>query len=83
MIGEAAKNQATVNPTRTLYDIKRLIGRKYSDKTVQYDKKYLPYEIVDKDTKPYIKVPEVKGETKIFAPEEISAMVLTKMKEIA
>ena len=83
LIGEAAKNQATVNPTRTLYDVKRLIGRKYGDKTVQYDKKYLPYEIVDKDGKPYIKVPEVKGETKVFAPEEISAMVLTKMKEIA
>ena len=54
LIGEAAKNQATVNPTRTLYDVKRLIGRRYTDKTVQYDKKYLPYEIVDRDTKPYI-----------------------------
>jgi heat shock protein 5 len=43
LIGEAAKNQATVNPSRTLYDVKRLIGRKYNDKTVQYDKKYLPY----------------------------------------
>lgn len=61
LIGEAAKNQATVNPTRTLYDVKRLIGRRYADKTVQYDKKYLPYEIVDKEGKPYIKVPEVKG----------------------
>ena len=83
LIGEAAKNQVTVNPTRTLYDVKRLIGRKYNDKTVQYDKKYLPYEIVDKDGKPYIQVPNVKGETKVFAPEEISAMVLVKMKEIA
>jgi endoplasmic reticulum chaperone BiP len=83
LIGEAAKNQAAVNPTRTLYDVKRLIGRRYNDKTVQYDKKYLPYEIVDKDSKPYIKVPDVKGETKIFSPEEISAMVLIKMKEIA
>ena len=83
LIGEAAKNQATVNPTRTLYDVKRLIGRRYSDKTVQYDKKYLPYDIVDKDTKPYITVPNVKGETKTFAPEEISAMVLTKMRDIA
>lgn len=61
LIGEAAKNQATVNPTRTLYDVKRLIGRRYADKTVQYDKKYLPYEIVDKEGKPYISVPEVKG----------------------
>lgn len=83
LIGEAAKNQVTVNPTRTLYDVKRLIGRKYNDKTVQYDKKYLPYEIVDRDGKPYIQVPNVRGETKVFAPEEISAMVLVKMKEIA
>ena len=83
LIGEAAKNQVTVNPTRTVYDVKRLIGRKYNDKTVQYDKKYLPYEIVDKDGKPYIQIPNVKGETKVFAPEEISAMILVKMKEIA
>lgn len=83
LIGEAAKNQATVNPTRTLYDVKRLIGRRYNDKTVQYDKKYLPYEIVDRDGKPYIQVPNVRGETKVFAPEEISAMVLVKMREIA
>src|SRR3990167_11233538 len=54
MIGDAAKNQASINPERTVYDVKRLIGRKYADKTVQGDKKYLPYEIVDKDTKPYI-----------------------------
>jgi heat shock protein 5 len=54
LIGEAAKNQLTINPSRTLYDVKRLIGRKYTDKTVQYDKKYLPYEIVDRDGKPYI-----------------------------
>lgn len=83
LIGEAAKNQATVNPTRTIYDVKRLIGRKYSDKTVQYDKKYMPYEIVDRDTKPYIEVPNVRGETKFYAPEEISAMILVKMREIA
>lgn len=69
LTGEAAKNQVTVNPTRTLYDVKRLIGRRYSDKTVQYDKKYLPYEIVDKDGKPYIQVPNVKGETKVYSPE--------------
>jgi heat shock protein 5 len=82
LIGEAAKNQATINPTRTVYDVKRLIGRRYSDTTVQHDKKYLPYDIVDKDSKPYIKA-VVGGETKIFAPEEISAMILVKMKEIA
>jgi len=71
------------NPTRTLYDVKRLIGRKYTDKTVQYDQKFLPYEIVEKNTKPYIKISQGKGEPKLYAAEEISAMVLTKMKEIA
>ncbi len=83
LIGEAAKNQIAANPTRTLYDVKRLIGRRYSDKTIQYDKKYLPFEIIDRDGKPYIEVPNVRGETKVFAPEEISAMVLVKMREIA
>lgn len=83
LVGEAAKNQATINPTRTLYDVKRLIGRRYTDKTVQYDKKFLPYEIVDREGRPYIEVPNVQGETKVYAPEEISAMVLVKMKEIA
>ena len=83
LVGEAAKNQATVNPTRTLYDVKRLIGRRYADKTVQYDKKFMPYEIIDKEGRPYIQVPNVKGENKVYAPEEISAMVLVKMKEIA
>jgi heat shock protein 5 len=82
LIGEAAKNQGTVNPTRTVYDVKRLIGRKYTDKTVQGDKKFMPYEIVDKDGKPYVQA-EYKGQMKTFSPEEISAMVLTRMKEIA
>lgn len=80
LVGEAAKNQITVNPSRTLYDVKRLIGRRYGDKTIQYDKKYLPFEIVDRDGKPYIEVPNVRGETKVFAPEEISAMILVKMR---
>lgn len=82
LIGEAAKNQATVNPSRTLYDVKRLIGRKFTDQTIQYDKKFLPFEIVDRETKPYIQI-EKGSERKVFAPEEISAMVLTKMKDIA
>jgi len=82
LIGEAAKNQATINPTRTVYDVKRLVGRKFTDSTVQKDKKYLPYDIVDKDGKPYVRA-EVKGEKKTYAPEEVSAMILTKMKEIA
>ncbi|WIA23788.1 hypothetical protein OEZ86_007102 [Tetradesmus obliquus] len=82
LIGDAAKNQATVNPERTIYDVKRLIGRKYEDKEVQRDKKLVSYDIVDKATKPYIKV-KVNGEDKVFSPEEISAMILTKMKDTA
>merc|ERR1712159_942085 len=82
MVGEAAKNQAVINPSQTLFDVKRLIGRRYKDKTVQADKKLLPYNIVDKSGKPYINV-KVKGEDKDLSPEEISAMVLGKMKEVA
>nr|AAW63769.1 PPAT5 [Hyaloperonospora parasitica] len=82
LIGDGAKNQATINPEKTLFDVKRLIGRKYTDKSVQSDKKLLPYELVNKDGKPFIQV-QVKGETRQFAPEEVSAMVLTKMKHIA
>jgi len=82
LIGDAAKNQLAMNPTNTVFDVKRLIGRKFSDPTVQRDKKLLPYNIVNKNSKPMIEV-DVKGQTKQFAPEEISAMVLTKMKTIA
>ena len=82
MIGDAAKNQASINPERTVYDVKRLIGRKYADKTVQSDKKYLPYEIIDRDGKPYIQT-ILKGQKKVFSPEEVSAMVLQKMKQVA
>ncbi len=82
LVGEAAKNQSTINPTRTIYDVKRLIGRKYNDKTVQHDKKYLPFDIVNKDGKPYIST-NFKGSEKSFSAEEISAMVLTKMKQVA
>ena len=82
LIGEAAKNQATLNPSNTVYDVKRLVGRKYLDKTVQSDKQFLPFEIVNKDGKPYVEA-VINDQKKQFAPEEISAMVLTKMKEIA
>jgi heat shock protein 5 len=82
LIGDAAKNQAAVNPANTVYDAKRLIGRKYKDDTVQHDKKLFPYSIIDNGGKPYIEV-EVKGEKKSYSPEEISAMILTKMKETA
>jgi heat shock protein 5 len=82
LIGEAAKNQAALNPENTVFDVKRLIGRKFDDPEVQRDKKLYPYEIVDKEGKPYVRV-TVKGEKKTFSPEEISAMILTKMKETA
>lgn len=82
LIGEAAKNQAAMNAERTIFDVKRLIGRKFDDAEVQRDIKYLPYKVVNKDGKPYIQV-KVKGETKVFSPEEISAMILGKMKETA
>eukprot|EP01039_Chlorochromonas_danica_P007405 gene7405-8191_t len=82
LIGDSAKNQATINPENTVFDVKRLIGRKYSDKSVQADKKLVPYKIVSKDDKPYVEV-LIEGKPRQFAPEEVSAMVLTKMKEIA
>merc|ERR1711896_50428 len=82
LIGEAAKNQATVNPSQTLFDVKRLIGRRFKDSTVQKDIKLLPFKILDQGGKPMIQV-KVKGENKQMAPEEVSSMVLVKMKETA
>ena len=82
LIGDAAKSQVGQNPSNTVFDAKRLIGQKYADPTVQSDMKHLTYSVVDKDGKPYIEV-DYKGERKVFAPEEISSMVLVKMKEIA
>ncbi|GFP87106.1 luminal-binding protein 5 [Phtheirospermum japonicum] len=83
LIGEAAKNQAALNPERTIFDVKRLIGRKFDDPEVQRDMKMLPYKVVNKDGKPYVQVKIRDGETKVFSPEEISAMILQKMKETA
>jgi len=82
LIGDAAKNQASLNPENTVFDAKRLIGRGYKDKEVQKDKKLLPFEIVDSKGKPAVRV-SFKGSKKTYAAEEISAMVLTKMKETA
>lgn len=82
LIGDAAKNQATINPTNTIYDVKRLIGRNFNDKTVQADIRLWPFDVVNKNGRPYIQV-DVKGEKKTFAPEEVSAMVLGKMKVVA
>jgi heat shock protein 5 len=82
LIGEAAKNQATVNPSQTLFDVKRLLGRRFKDASVQKDIKAFPYNVIEQDGKPMIGV-QVKSERKIMAPEEVSSMVLTKMKETA
>lgn len=82
LVGDAAKNQAAMNPSNTVFDVKRLIGRKFTDSTVQRDKKLLPFEIVNNKGKPFIQV-DVKGTEKKFSPEEISAMVLGKMKQTA
>lgn len=82
LIGEAAKNQAAMNPINTIFDAKRLIGRKYKDSTVQNDKKLWPFKVIEKNEKPYIQV-TINGEVRDFTPEEISAMVLTHMKEMA
>nr|ADV58255.1 heat shock protein 70 [Plutella xylostella] len=82
LIGDAAKNQVALNPSNTVFDAKRLIGRKFDDPKIQADMKHWPFKVVSDCGKPKIQV-EYKGETKRFAPEEISSMVLTKMKEIA
>lgn len=83
LIGDAAKNQAAMNPTNTVYDAKRLIGRNYTDSTVQSDMKLWPFKVTaGGDQKPKIQV-QYKGEETSFHPEEISSMVLTKMKETA
>ncbi|KAF9981033.1 ATPase with role in protein import into the ER [Modicella reniformis] len=82
LVGDAAKNQYAANPTNTVFDVKRLIGRRFDDKDVQSDIKHFPFKVKSKSGAPVIEV-EVKGEPKTFTPEEISAMVLGKMKEIA
>lgn len=82
LIGDAAKNQVAMNPQNTVFDAKRLIGRRFDDSAVQSDMKLWPFTVVNDNTKPRIQV-EFKGETKTFFPEEISSMVLTKMKETA
>jgi len=83
LIGDAAKNQLTSNPENTVFDAKRLIGREWSEKSVQSDIKYFPFKVFEKGSKPHIRVNVKEGESKTFAAEEISAMVLNKMKDIA
>jgi len=82
LVGDAAKNQASLNPANTIFDSKRLIGRNFNDPIVQADMKLWPFKVINKGNKPYIQV-EVEGKKKDFAAEEISAMILSKMKEIA
>jgi heat shock 70kDa protein 1/2/6/8 len=96
LIGDAAKNQVAMNPTNTVFgrklfsinckvyssDAKRLIGRKFDDPTVQADMKHWPFKVISAEGRPKIQV-EFKGEMKTFFPEEVSSMVLTKMKETA
>merc|ERR1712047_166125 len=82
LIGDAAKNQVAMNPTNTIFDAKRLIGRKFNDSNVQTDRKHWPFQVVDSNGLPKLKV-EYQSEEKTFTPEEISSMVLVKMKETA
>ncbi len=82
LIGDAAKNQAAMNPKNTIFDAKRLIGRKFDDPEVTNDAKHFPFKVINDAGKPKIQA-EYKGETKTFTPEEISSMVLSKMKETA
>lgn len=82
LIGEGAKNQCAMNPENTIFDAKRLIGRTFSDKTVQQDMLHWPFNVVDVKGKPMFEV-EFKGEKTNYAPEEISSMVLIKMKQTA
>ncbi|KAF3624167.1 Heat shock 70 kDa protein [Capsicum annuum] len=83
LIGDAAKNQVAMNPQNTVFDAKRLIGRRFSDPSVQSDMRHWPFKVVaGQGDKPMIVV-QYKGEEKQFSPEEISSMVLVKMKEVA
>ena len=82
LIGDAAKNQVAMNPENTVFDAKRLIGRKFNDDSVQSDMKHFSYSVVNDGGKPKIKV-NYKFEEKIYSPEEISSMILVKMKETA
>jgi len=82
LIGDSAKNQVAMNPHNTVFDAKRLIGRKFQDAEVQADMKHFPFKVIEKAGKPVTQV-EFKGETKDFTPEEISSMILTKMRETA
>ena len=81
LVGDAAKNQAATNPENTIFDVKRLIGRKFSDPSVQRDAKLLPYKVTQQSgagDKPMVEVMAGATEKKVLAPEEVSAMVRTR-----
>ena len=82
LIGDSAKNQVAVNPLNTVFDAKRLIGRRSNEPSLIHDKKHWPFKVVEVDGRLKIQV-EYKYQTKTFFPEEISSMVLTKMKKTA
>lgn len=82
LIGDPAKNQVAMNPENTVFDAKRLIGRRFDDPKIQEDIRHWPFTVVNDAGKPKIQV-NYKGERKVFSPEEVSSMVLTKMKEVA
>ena len=82
LIGDAAKSSSAQNPTNTVYDAKRLIGREFNDQLLQKEMKTLSYSVVNENNKPKIQV-EYNDENKRFTPEEISAMILTEMKQVA
>jgi L1 cell adhesion molecule like protein len=82
LIGNAAKNQCSQNPENTIFDAKRLIGRLFNDPATQSNIKNFPFKVISKDNKPIIQA-NYKNELKDFQPEEISSMILTKMKTIA
>ena len=82
LIGDGAKNHASMNPENTIFDAKSLIGRKFDDPAVQSDIKNFPFTVISEDNKPKIQA-NYKDELKTFQPEEISSMILTKMKEVA
>lgn len=82
IVGDAAKSQSAMNPANTVFDAKRLIGRRFNDESVQKDMTHFPFKVIERDEKAVIQV-DFKGETRVFQPEEISAMVLANMKETA
>ena len=82
LIGDAAKSSASSNPKNTVYDAKRMIGRNFNDSAIQEEIKHFSYNVVNKNNKPVIEV-DYRNEKKQFTPEEISSMILYKMKEVA